>query len=810
MKTHIYNVKIYLFQSLLLLIATLIVCTKDSLAQMDSRQMEHEMIIQFYYDPYMPDTIQPFWFIFNDDTIVGVGIPSIDTLNYKYDIIDFRRVYPSIEYLPPSAHFMCNTFVFISELIVNDTMIEIYNLDTNVNFSQYNFIYEICDGTQTRNSFPNDPYFPLQWGLHNDVSNLGWPDADKNAPEAWDINRFGLPVGIIDTGIDYEHEDLFSNICTNGEVQNDGVDDDLNGYIDDFYGYDWANEDPDPFDDNGHGTHVAGIVGALWNNSIGVAGEVPGCDEYPILMALKVLDSQGNGTSSDIVAAIEYAVDKDVKVINMSLITYLGDPALQQTVQLAYNNGCIIVAAMGNENLGLPAYPAAYSEVIAVGATDFNDERAINWPNNGGSNFGSHISVIAPGDSILSTVPGDNYEYYNGTSMATPFVSGIASLLVGYSGGTFTNDDVRLLIEHTADDEVGILTEDVNGKDPYYGYGRINEYSALAHAQDLLIGDGVKLLDNVRISSVLNPGFFPFGEPCDERLELVAVRPSHIFDVTLEILNDWGIPVAASVTPNDAVEFVQLYNRPWPGPGSDFSANVTHTEPYDTLKYAIEWVSVRGFLMYDDYLRSCPFFWESASVGEVFGIYLPEGNHEIDLRVLSGEFDPLIALYRLDQSSSFYADRSQALALADDNGPGAGESITYNVASNQAGWYSFVICSNNGRHGMYDLPCGSPVIAENMEAAASGFHLENISPNPFSTDIGISFTIYKEMNISITIFDLCGKKFKTLVDSRFYTGDNNVLWNGTDDQGNRLPDGLYICRIKSESKIEDFKLILIR
>ncbi len=781
----------------------------NSYAQARNRQMDHEMIIQFYYNPEMPHVIEPYWFIVNGDTILGTGYASPDTLNYHYKIIDFKRVYPSIEYLPPSAYFMCNTFVFISELIVNDTMLEMYNSDTNVNFAQYNFIYEMCDGTQTRISFPNDPYFPLQWGLHNDVTNLGWPDADKNAPEAWDINRIGAVVGVIGTGIDYLHNDLYTNIWYNpGEIPDDFLDNDFNGYIDDQLGWNWVNNNRNTSDQNGHETHVAGIIGALWNNNTGIAGQAELM--HQLLMPLKALDG-GSGSADNIAAAIQYAVIKGARIINMSLGSPSDDFLVRQEIQFAYSSGCILVVAMGNDNTITLSYPAAYPEVIAVGATDYDDKRATTWPNNGGSNYGNHISVMAPGDSILSTLPSDSYGWKRGTSMATPFVSGLASLLVGYSGGSFTNEDVRSLIEQTADDEVGTLVEDVNGKDIYYGHGRINEYSALAHAREILnTGVGVRLLNNVRISSVLNPGFFPFGEPGDERLELVAVRPSHIFDATLEIKDVWGVTIATSATPNDAVEFVQLYNRPWPWPGSDFSANVTHTEPYDTLKYAIEWVSVRGFLIYDDYLRSCPFHWESASVGEVFGIYLPEGNHFIDLRVLSGEFDPLIAIYKLEQDSSYYADRSEAVALADDNGPGAGESIVYNVASDEAGWYSLVICSNNGRHGMYDLPCGSPVIAENREAAVSGFQLQNIAPNPFSDHVTISFSVYKEMNISFTLFDLYGIKIKTLTDSRFNAGNHNISWDGLDKSGHQLPEGLYICRIQSEKKIEDFKLILIQ
>jgi len=164
-----------------------------------------------------------------------------------------------------------------------------FNEDKNIEYAQPNFIYTI-------DSTPNDPYFDDLWGLHNTGQEGGTTDADIDAPEAWDIftGNFDVLIGVIDTGIQYNHPDLAANIWTNpGEIPGNGIDDDENGYVDDVYGWDFANNDNDPWDDHWHGTHVAGTIGAVRNNGKGVAGVNPNVK----LMALKFLDKNGRGST---------------------------------------------------------------------------------------------------------------------------------------------------------------------------------------------------------------------------------------------------------------------------------------------------------------------------------------------------------------------------------------------------------------------------------------------------------------------------------------------------------------------------------
>jgi len=271
---------------------------------------------------------------------------------------------------------------------------------------------------------PNDPLFSQQWALANPTN----PGADIHAVAAWDINTraANIVVAVIDSGIDYTHPDLSANMWRNpGEIPNNGIDDDNNGYVDDVYGYDFGDDDADPYDDNGHGTHVAGTIGAVGNNAIGVTGVAWNVR----LMALKFLDDQGSGTEADAVRAIDYAIRMGARIINASWGGYGYSTILAQAISRAERAGVLFVAAAGNEtnnNDTTPCYPASYpnSNIIAVAATDANDNLA--WF----SNFGPRtVHIAAPGDSILSTWPNGQYRYLDGTSMAAPHVSGAAALL---------------------------------------------------------------------------------------------------------------------------------------------------------------------------------------------------------------------------------------------------------------------------------------------------------------------------------------------------------------------------------------------
>lgn len=280
---------------------------------------------------------------------------------------------------------------------------------------------------------PNDPYWEWQWG-----------PAKIEADNAWDvtIGNSSVLVAVVDTGIDWSHSDLAANYVP--------------------LGYDWVNGDEDPMDDNGHGSHVAGIIAATLNNEFGIAGLA-----QVSIMAEKGLDWNGTGYADDLANAIIHAADQGADIITMSWGSYESSTLIYRAIIRAYNSGVLLVASAGNDATNERMYPAAYDEVIAVTATDKSDNPASF------SNYGDWVELSAPGVSIYSTLLNDNFGYKSGTSMAAPHVSGVAALIWSVYPQE-TRDDVRMRLRNTSDD----LGE--AGFDYYYGYGRINARKAVA------------------------------------------------------------------------------------------------------------------------------------------------------------------------------------------------------------------------------------------------------------------------------------------------------------------------------------------
>lgn len=314
---------------------------------------------------------------------------------------------------------------------------------------------------------PNDALFDAQWALDR-----------IEAVNAWNISH-GSPqvvVAVIDSGYDSGHPDLDSaNIWKNqAEAAGvPGVDDDGNGFVDDIVGWDWVNSDSIPEDPYGHGTHVMGVVAATTGNGIGVAGLGRRLQVAP----LRVLDAFGTGYASNLVDAIDYAIEKDMQVINLSLTIREDNDAIRDAVTAAADAGLLVVAAAGNHRSGWDPsvlWPAAYPQVVAVASTDSLDQRSSF------SNYGPAVDIAAPGSDILGTYTGSEYRSLSGTSMATPHVSGLLAML--RSLRPELDNDQRVALMRASAEDVNSATEP--GDDVFLGAGRINLYQAFLSASD--------------------------------------------------------------------------------------------------------------------------------------------------------------------------------------------------------------------------------------------------------------------------------------------------------------------------------------
>jgi thermitase len=310
---------------------------------------------------------------------------------------------------------------------------------------------------------PDDPFYPLQYAL---VDSPG--DHDIDAPTAWGTRSSCAKVAILDTGIDTDHPDLVNNVYKSGDKPNNGKDDDKNGYVDDTYGYNAINGKGSGEDDNGHGTHVSGIVAGRGNNDVGVSGV---CWSSKLL-AVKFMNSKGKGSTSKAIAGIDYAVKQGFKIINCSFGSSSSSSSLHDAVDYAQDHNTLLVVAAGNDSENIdkhPLYPASYgdSNILAVAASTSSDGLADF------SNFGSTaVDVAAPGENVYSTYLGGGYRTLSGTSMAAPYAAGVAALLRKQeSDATYGN--LRYAIRHKVDKPPAL-----DGKVAYDG--RLNAQKALA------------------------------------------------------------------------------------------------------------------------------------------------------------------------------------------------------------------------------------------------------------------------------------------------------------------------------------------
>ena len=354
-------------------------------------------------------------------------------VRFKKTVSSDQRSALSVRFGATPLHYNRNFDVHVLQFSKADGKVSIDKVlqelrkDPNIEWAEPNYMRYPLE-------VPNDPQFPQQWHLRNTGQGGGTPGADIHAEAAWDITKGDAQVviAVLDTGVDYSHPDLQENMWHNaGENPNNGLDDDGNGYIDDYYGIDCITNSGDPTDQVGHGTHVAGIIGAVSNNAVGVSG----INWRVSLMALKFMGSEG-GTVADELKCISYILDQKskgvpIRVVNASFGSSEASYFEEEAIAKLEEAGIILSAAAGNDGRQIGKsyhnYPAEYGllNIISVAASD-NMDRLASF-----SNYGLHsVDLAAPGVGILSSYLHGNYKSESGTSMAAPQVSGAIGLLM--------------------------------------------------------------------------------------------------------------------------------------------------------------------------------------------------------------------------------------------------------------------------------------------------------------------------------------------------------------------------------------------
>jgi thermitase len=433
---------------------------------------------------------------------VYTGIPTLDEKNKKHSIKKIKRLFELNNGDDNLYYKLGLNRIYIFYINPDKDIQSVtkdYNSDLFVEYSEPNFI-GYAAGVKGRGnspyngelSVPNDEAFFKQWYLKNDgkiipsSSGRAKVGADIDVTKAWDIEQGSdeIIIAILDSGISDDSPDLKGRLWINKkEIQNNRKDDDGNGYIDDYKGWDFAYDDKNNSDGFGHGTNIASTIGAISNNTYGFAGINPKSK----LMNCKNLSDENSGEYEWWARSIKYAVDNGARVINMSEGGVDYSKTLKSAVDYAIEKGVFIAAAMMNKANNKDYYPAAFKGVFAVGATDTDDKRCKKFTWGGGSCWGKHIKVMAPGNKIYGVDYNDveNLDsYWSGTSQSTAMVSALASLLISQNPSR-TSEEIQDIIIATAQDGIGDTREDTPGWDEYMGYGRIDCYLALTFDGDM-------------------------------------------------------------------------------------------------------------------------------------------------------------------------------------------------------------------------------------------------------------------------------------------------------------------------------------
>ncbi|OGC25639.1 hypothetical protein A2291_04410 [candidate division WOR-1 bacterium RIFOXYB2_FULL_42_35] len=663
---------------------------------------------------------------------------SVQALSYKTGVYKIKQLYSkALENRPDWTHLKDYYVIYFPEDKNVETVAAEYQNNPDVVSASPDEI------AQAYATIPNDTYYSSQYGLTN-----------ISAPSGWDqtTGSSSVVIAVLDSGIDSNHEDLAAKI--------------------DSHGWDFVNNDDDPEDDFGHGTKVSGVLGAVTNNGKGVAG----VDWQAKILPLKVLDSSGTGTNTNIKAAIAYASSRNVDVMNMSFGFNSSPSGLQSTCSDAYNNGAVLVAAAGNDNVTSLRYPAGYDTVLAIASVDSSDIKSSF------SNYGSWISVCAPGSSIMTTtMDGSYYLGNNGTSFAAPFVAGLAALMKAQYPA-MTVADITNAVTTSADN--------IDAQNPTYlgdlGSGRINVSKALAAITAAIASpeSNSYIKGSVEIyGTAAGQTFSSYEVLALQAGSVVASIGSSTTAATANLLATWD---TTAVTDGNYTVAVNVYSTV-AGVSDEASIAIVidNTPPQALIATPTSGATVTGDVTISG----------TATDFNFDKYYLEYGQGASPTIFTKIRLRPLPA----------YGEESYSTVEA-------GVLGTWETAG-LSGQYTLKLTAydQTGATSLETILLNLQNSSEPAKAAETqtGLPMAYALPNPFvrssASTVTFNYSLQGNFNTSIYLFDLTG----TLIWQQNYiagengakAGSNDPSWNGIDLFGTSVPNGVYIFQVISGNKV---------
>lgn len=619
---------------------------------------------------------------------------------------------------------------------------------------------------------PNDTHFPLIWALNNSADN------DINAPEAWQISRgdSSIIVAVLDGGIRWDHEDLgygqdnYKNIWyNNAEIPNDSVDNDNNGYKDDYIGWNFSTQLPnnDPTFTSGHGTVLAGIISAKSNNSVGISGVAGGWNSPGVrLMNLRISDGLTPGIwSVTIPEAIEYAVDNGARIVAIACNPDSGD-VFDAAIGYAYNNGCLIVAASGNQ-LIQPWYPSTHPMVLSVSGIMKNGDFLKYWDSGiwKSAPHGPSIDIAAPAEDAVSTIKttASSYEtgtnHQTGTSQSCPLVAGIAALMLSVKPSLMPGEIMEIL-KSTATD-IG-----TTGKDDYFGWGRANAYKAL---QSVITPINLSPT-NGSTSSILYWSNSSQWIPTSYRVQIAT-------DTNFSnLVKNVSISNGTSFIPESLSSSIGYYWRVRAEKQSVTSLwtigcyfFVPPAPPPPTL------TATTARVLYNGAMLSCPKLIWTTTTGVTYQLYKYICNF--------GSCTDTVGNIIYSGPNAYYIDNSWI------SGEGTDKTVYYYVKATANYQSSFSNKVSYGWGEYFDPEKRGDITRESIKPTE--FILHGNYPDPFNPYTQIKYYVPSQQSVKISIYDILGREIVILHDGIDVEGEQHVTFDASN-----LSSGIYLCRVQ--------------